>query len=82
MDHLLAVVEGSLTELRDGLRGRLVMTDAMDRALASLAVQRVPDTWAAVAYPSTRCGSLTKEPREKHGGERGAEKLSWKKRRQ
>lgn len=54
MNILLHTIRTSLSELSLGLKGDLLMSEAMDALAAALAVDRVPDTWAAAAYPSLR----------------------------
>jgi hypothetical protein len=54
MNMLLAEIRRSLVELDLGLSGDLTMTAPMEALMVALAEDRVPASWAAVAYPSLR----------------------------
>lgn len=54
MNDLLEEMTRSLVELDLGFRGDLTMTDAMDKMTESLFLDRVPDSWMKLAYPSLR----------------------------
>ncbi|KAL4513647.1 hypothetical protein Ndes2526A_g04979 [Nannochloris sp. 'desiccata'] len=54
MNIVLATIRTSLAEVALGLKGDLVMSESMDALATALAADRVPLSWAAVAYPSLR----------------------------
>ncbi|KAK3239772.1 hypothetical protein CYMTET_50328 [Cymbomonas tetramitiformis] len=54
MDGLIHTLRNSLEELLRGLKGELTMSEEMDALVTSLRVQRVPHSWAKVAYPSNK----------------------------
>ena len=54
MNIVLSTIRASLAELSLGLKGDLVMSESMDALANALAADRVPLSWAAVAYPSLR----------------------------
>ena len=54
MNDLISEMKRSLAELDMGLRGDLSITEAMEALMNSLYDDRVPDKWAAKAYPSKR----------------------------
>jgi len=54
MNILLTEMMRSLAELDLGFKGELQMSDLMEALVASLFMDRVPDTWAKLAYPSLR----------------------------
>jgi dynein heavy chain len=58
LNTLLAVMTQSLTELDLGFRGELTMSEAMEAVQTSLFMDRVPDVWVRVAFPSQRTLSL------------------------
>lgn len=57
MNILLGEIRRSSRELALGLKGELTISEQMDILLNSIYLERVPDTWAKVAYPSLK--SLT-----------------------
>jgi len=54
MNILLDVVQTSLEELKDGLAGKLNMTDAMETLATSININAQPAYWVTVAYPSQK----------------------------
>lgn len=54
MNIVLSTIRTSLDELALGLKGDLVISESMDALATALAADRVPLSWAAVAYPSLR----------------------------
>lgn len=54
MNRLLVEVNRSLIELGMGFAGELTMSDAMDDLMSSLYLNRVPKSWARLAWPSLR----------------------------
>lgn len=54
MNTLLSTIRVSLNELDAGLKGQLNITDAMEALSNALSFNRVPDSWAAVAYFSKK----------------------------
>jgi dynein heavy chain len=54
MNRLLFEVKRSLVELDLGLKGDLGMTETMEALMNSLYDNKVPASWAKVAYPSMR----------------------------
>jgi dynein heavy chain len=54
MNRLLDKLEKSLKELKSGLDGELTISDRMQSLMDSLSNNKVPESWAAVAYPSLR----------------------------
>jgi len=54
MNIVLSTIRTSLDELALGLKGDLVMSESMEALATALAADRVPLSWAAVAYPSLR----------------------------
>ncbi|KAG7460463.1 dynein heavy chain 11, axonemal-like isoform X1, partial [Solea senegalensis] len=54
MNLLLAEIRKSLNELDLGLRGDLTMSSSMETLQSSLFNDSVPDSWAKLAYPSTK----------------------------
>jgi dynein heavy chain, axonemal len=54
MNIVLSTIRTSLAELTLGFKGDLVMSESMDALANALAQDRVPLSWAAVAYPSLR----------------------------
>jgi dynein heavy chain len=62
MASLLAEIRRSLDELSLGIKGQLNVSEAMEALANSLLLDRVPATWAAVAYPSLKgLGSWVKD---------------------
>ncbi|KAM9352911.1 dynein axonemal heavy chain 11 [Symphorus nematophorus] len=54
MNLLLAEIRKSLTELDLGLKGELTISSSMEALQSALFTDSVPDTWARLAYPSTK----------------------------
>jgi len=54
MNQLLFEMKRSLAELDLGLKGDLSISEPMERLMNALFDDRVPDTWAARAWPSLR----------------------------
>jgi dynein heavy chain len=54
MNKLLFEVNRSLIELGMGFAGELTMSDSMDDLMNSLFLNRVPKSWARLAWPSLR----------------------------
>ena len=54
MNLLLGELQKSLTELDLGLSGALAMTSQMTRVAGDLLLDKVPETWAVVAFASLR----------------------------
>jgi len=54
MNFLLSEIRISLTELDQGLKGQLNITDAMDLLCTALSMNRVPKGWEEKAYPSLK----------------------------
>lgn len=54
MNVLLFEMRRSLLELDMGLKGDLSISEAMEALIAALRDERVPKTWAALAWPSLR----------------------------
>ena len=54
MNILLSEVRRSLKELGLGLKGDLTISDRMEDMMNAIFVDRVPDSWAKVAYPSLK----------------------------
>ena len=54
MNVLISVMRRSLVELDMGLKGDLSVSEAMEALMASLYDDRVPESWAAAAWPSLR----------------------------
>jgi len=53
-NRLLKVVLASLSALSLAVRGLVVTTSETEATLASILSNRVPKTWAHVAYPSVK----------------------------
>lgn len=54
MNNLLREIKRSLNEVDLGLKGDLTISEAMDALIADLAHDRVPASWAALAWTSLR----------------------------
>lgn len=54
MNALVEAIVGSLEEISQGLQGLLTISEAMERIIDALAINRVPDAWTVLAYPSKR----------------------------
>eukprot|EP00611_Tribonema_gayanum_P021674 TRINITY_DN4214_c0_g1_i1.p1 TRINITY_DN4214_c0_g1~~TRINITY_DN4214_c0_g1_i1.p1 ORF type:complete len:1693 (-),score=702.71 TRINITY_DN4214_c0_g1_i1:70-5124(-) len=54
MNTLLAEVVRSLKELQQGFAGELTMSDAMERLMDALYLDKVPAAWMKMAWPSLR----------------------------
>ncbi|KAM6995333.1 dynein axonemal heavy chain 11 [Tautogolabrus adspersus] len=58
MNLLLAEIRKSLHELDLGLRGELTISSSMETLQSALFSDSVPDSWARLAYPSTKTLAL------------------------
>lgn len=54
MNALLDEITRSMTELGQGLQGQLTITEKMEKLQDALNLERVPETWQKLAYPSKR----------------------------
>jgi len=54
MNTLLSEISRSLVELNQGFAGELTVSDAMEGLMDALFLDRVPDSWAKLAWPSLR----------------------------
>lgn len=54
MNLLLSEIRKSLVELDQGMKGQLNVTDAMETISFNLSINKVPDTWTAIAYASLK----------------------------
>ena len=54
MNAVLSEIRSSLSDLALGLKGDLVMSEALDALASAIASDRVPSTWATIAFPSLR----------------------------
>eukprot|EP00744_Colponema_vietnamica_P000937 GILI01001621.1.p1 GENE.GILI01001621.1~~GILI01001621.1.p1 ORF type:complete len:2798 (-),score=990.63 GILI01001621.1:124-7776(-) len=54
MNYLLVEMMRSLAELDLGFKGELTMSDAMEYLIQCLFLDRVPETWTKLAFPSMR----------------------------
>lgn len=54
MNGLLSQIKTSLLELDMGLKGTLNITEAMENLQTALNLNRVPGSWASVAYLSKK----------------------------
>ncbi|XP_042345657.1 dynein axonemal heavy chain 11 [Plectropomus leopardus] len=54
MNLLLAEIRKSLNELELGLKGELTISSSMESLQSALFSDSVPDSWARLAYPSTK----------------------------
>lgn len=54
MNVLLKVIKSSLYDLDAGLKGTLNITDAMESLMEALNLNRIPASWAKVAYQSKK----------------------------
>lgn len=54
MNTLLAEIARSLVELNLGFAGELTMSDKMEALMVALYMDRVPTSWASLAWPSLR----------------------------
>ena len=54
MNVLINEILKSLGEIELAFRGELTMTDKMESLIDSIFMDRVPDSWAKYAFPSTR----------------------------
>ena len=53
-NNLITVIDKSLDELRDAIKGLVVMSDELDMMYNSILINKVPDKWEANAYPSLK----------------------------
>uniref|UniRef100_A0A672ZPD5 Dynein, axonemal, heavy chain 11 n=1 Tax=Sphaeramia orbicularis TaxID=375764 RepID=A0A672ZPD5_9TELE len=58
MNQLLAEIRRSLNELELGLKGELTISVSMEALQSALFTDAVPDSWARLAYPSTKTLAL------------------------
>jgi len=54
MNHVVAEIKRSLHELDLGFKGELTMSESMEALQKALMLDRVPGTWAGMAWPSRR----------------------------
>lgn len=54
MNRLLGAMKSSLIALRMGFEGKLTMSESMERLETELALDKVPVSWAKLAWPSLR----------------------------
>lgn len=54
MNILIKAITSSLAEIELAFKGELTMTEKMEALMASIFLNRVPETWAKYAFPSTR----------------------------
>ena len=54
MNILLVEIVRTLEEIDQGFRGILTISEKMEQVIDSIALNRVPPYWVALAYPSKR----------------------------
>lgn len=54
MNNLINEILRSLGECELAFKGELTMTDKMEALIDSIFMDRVPESWAKLAFPSTR----------------------------
>lgn len=54
MNILINEILRSLSEIALSFKGELTMTEKMERLMDSIFLDRVPESWAKLAFPSTR----------------------------
>lgn len=54
MNALISIITINLSDIQLAFKGELTMTAAMEVIMNSIFLNKVPDTWAAKAFPSTR----------------------------
>lgn len=54
MNNLLTEIVRSLEETDQGFKGLLTITEKMENLIISISLNRVPDNWVKLAYPSKR----------------------------
>lgn len=54
VEALLTEIKSSVKELEMGLSGELTMSERMEKLQRALYLDRVPETWSKIAYPSLR----------------------------
>jgi len=54
MNILLKEIRSSLNDLRMGLTGELNQTDAMEKLLNCLTINKIPESWEKYAYESLK----------------------------
>ena len=54
MNALISLILESLQLLNLAFNGELTMTENMEKLMDSIFLNRVPDTWAKLAFPSIR----------------------------
>ena len=53
-NNLITVIDKSLDELRDAIKGLAVMSEELDMMYNNIIINKVPDKWEANAYPSLK----------------------------
>jgi len=53
-NHLIKIVSSSLQDIRDALKGLVLMSPALEKAAKSLFDGRVPEMWMTKSYPSLK----------------------------
>ena len=54
MNNLIAIIVTDLFDIQLAFKGELTMTAAMEVIMNSIFLNKVPATWEAKAFPSTR----------------------------
>jgi len=54
MNALIRAIVSSLAEIELAFKGELTMTEKMEALMAAIFLNRVPDPWAKLGFPSTR----------------------------
>ena len=54
MTILLTEIARSIEEIDQGIKGLLTVSEAMEATMDALILNRVPSSWANLAYPSKR----------------------------
>lgn len=54
MNVLILEILRSLGEIELAFKGELTMTDKMEQLIDSIFMDRIPDSWSKLAFPSTR----------------------------
>lgn len=54
MNALIRVIVGSLAEIELAFKGELTMTEKMEGLMAAIFLNKVPEHWAKLAFPSSR----------------------------
>ena len=53
-NHLIKIVRSSLADIRDAMKGLILMSQALEKAAKSLYDGKVPDMWMSKSYPSLK----------------------------